>query len=130
MGSKGSRTGSVELNILTLHDEEVGGGDEDLLALDLPYISLVANTPVLCADCHASNALGKPGVAVSKAFSNAMHEKHAGKVDNDTDGCYNCHPGPTTRCLRDVMSEQHGIGCVDCHGNMDKVAGKCHAVVK
>jgi hypothetical protein len=120
-------TGSVELNILTLHDEELGGdngddGDAPEWAAVLPDTSLVANTPVLCADCHASNALGKPGVPEVKSLSNAMHEQHAGKVPNSTEGCYNCHPGPSTRCLRDVMSQEHGMGCVDCHGTMEQVA--------
>lgn len=116
-GVEGIRTGRVETNILTLHDEE--NADE--------YPAghtgrLMDRRPVLCAECHSSNALNAPGVAGLPSLSNAMHEKHAGKVPQTTDGCYNCHPGPTTKCLRDVMSSQHGMTCVDCHGNMEKVA--------
>lgn len=116
-GVEGIRTGRVETNILALHDEE--NADE--------YPTghtgrLMDRRPVLCAECHASNALNAPGVAGLPNLSKAMHEKHAGKVPQTTDGCYNCHPGPTTKCLRDVMSSQHGMTCVDCHGNMEKVA--------
>jgi hypothetical protein len=59
-----------------------------------------------------------PGIP---SLSNAMHEKHAGKVPDTTFGCYNCHPGISTKCLRDVMSTQHGMGCTDCHGGMEQV---------
>lgn len=116
-GVEGVRTGRVETNILTLHDEE--NADE--------YPAghtgrLMDRRPVLCAECHASNALNAPGVAGVPNLSKAMHKKHAGKVPQTTDGCYNCHPGPTTKCLRDVMSSRHGMTCVDCHGNMEKVA--------
>lgn len=103
-------TGRVETNILTLHDNDVGSNP-----------SLMNSRPVLCAKCHASNALGTPGQAGVPNLSNAMHEKHAGKVPDSIDGCYNCHPGPQTRCLRDVMS-QKGLTCLNCHGSMETVA--------
>jgi hypothetical protein len=115
-GAFGIRTGNVETNILTLHDQDVGG--------DYPAGHkgpLMNRRPILCAECHASNALGATGVAGVPNFSKAMHEKHAGKVPNTTDGCYNCHPGPTTKCLRDVMSTNFNMGCTNCHGNMDQV---------
>jgi hypothetical protein len=51
-----------------------------------------------------------------------MHETHADEVPNTLEGCYNCHPGPETQCLRDVMSTDYGMDCVDCHGNMEQVA--------
>jgi predicted CxxxxCH...CXXCH cytochrome family protein len=101
-------TGRVGTNILAFHDAE-------------EHTDLMASRPVLCANCHASNALGKPGVVDVPSLSNAMHEKHAGEVANSIDGCYNCHPGPQTRCLRDVMS-QRGMTCIDCHGSMETVA--------
>ncbi len=98
-------TGSVELNILTLHDEE--NQDEYPPGHTGP---LTGRTPILCAECHASNALGAPGAPGVPNLSKAMHEKHADKVSNDQDGCYNCHPGPQTKCLRDVMSRaRHGL---------------------
>jgi len=78
--------------------------------------------PVLCASCHSSNALGAPGKAGVMSLSEAMHEKHKGK----TSDCYKCHPGPNTQCLRDVMSNQHNMGCTDCHGSMEQVAASIH----
>jgi hypothetical protein len=78
--------------------------------------------PVLCAECHASNALNAPGVARIPSLSKAVHSFHAGRVSKDTNGCYNCHPGPQTQCLRDVMSQQMGMTCISCHGNMSAVA--------
>jgi hypothetical protein len=105
--SEGIATGRVETNILTLHDREEG-------------TTLMAQRPVLCARCHASNALGEPGTPGLPSLSNAMHDQHDGEVPNTLDGCYNCHPGPQTRCLRDVMS-QRGMTCINCHGPMGTV---------
>lgn len=109
-------TGKVETNILTLHDNEN--------AEDYPSGTglLMNNRPVLCAECHASNALGEPGVNGIPSLSRAMHEKHDGEVANTLEGCYSCHPGPTTECLRDVMSTEHNMDCIDCHGDMQDVS--------
>ncbi len=101
-------TGKVETNILQLHDEETG-------------TTLMTSRPVLCATCHGSNALGMPGDPGLKNLSKAMHEKHTEVIPNSLYGCYNCHPGPQTRCLRDVMSTG-GMNCIDCHGGMSEVA--------
>ena len=61
-----------------------------------------------------------------KNLSNAMHGHHnpdnAPDITPDTDGCYNCHPGPTTQCLRDTMSQNYGLNCTNCHGDITKVA--------
>jgi hypothetical protein len=76
-----------------------------------------ANKPILCANCHASNALGTPGHPGLPSLSEAVHKKH-GELTND---CYKCHPGPNTQCLRDVMSTQHGMICQDCHGSVTYV---------
>jgi hypothetical protein len=73
--------------------------------------------PILCAKCHASNALGTKGIGEAPIFSYAIHKKHS----NKTSDCYKCHPGPNTKCFRDVMSER-GLKCVDCHGTMANVA--------
>lgn len=83
--------------------------------------------PVLCAECHASNALAAPGVADLPNLSQAMHEGHAEEEEDEgvtstLAGCYQCHPGPQTQCLRDVMSLEHGMDCIDCHGTMTEVA--------
>lgn len=102
-------TGRVATNILTLHDRRTG-------------TKLMSQRPVLCAKCHGSNALGMPGKPGLPNLSNAMHGKHAGSVANTLDGCYNCHPGPKTRCLRDVMSTNEGMTCISCHGPMQQVA--------
>ena len=73
--------------------------------------------PILCAKCHASNALGTTGIGEAPIFSYVIHKEHASK----TSDCYKCHPGPKTKCFRDVMSSA-GMQCVDCHGNMANVA--------
>lgn len=110
-------TGRVELNILTLHDEE--HQSEYPSDNNLP---LVDRRPILCAECHASNALAAPGMPEIPSLSNAMHENHAEEVSDDKNGCYQCHPGPETQCLRDVMSNEYELDCVDCHGGMKVVA--------
>ena len=61
---EGIRTGNVETNILTLHDKE-----EDT--------NLMGSRPVLCANCHGSNALGMPGNPELPNLSRAMHNRHA-----------------------------------------------------
>ncbi len=108
-------TGKVETNILSLHD---------FLNQGQYPVPLMESRPVLCANCHSSNALGLPGQPGLPSLSHAMHHHHQDVPDitPDTEGCYNCHPGPLTQCLRDVMSQQHGLGCVNCHGSMAAVA--------
>lgn len=116
-GVGGISTGKVETNILTLHDlenwEDYPPGHKTPLML---------RRPILCAECHASNALGLPGVPGIPNLSRAIHAKHADEVPNTLQGCYNCHPGPQTQCLRDVMSNTYGMDCIDCHGGMEQVA--------
>jgi hypothetical protein len=117
-GNPGVSTGVVEQNILTQHDLE--NLDEYPPGHEGP---LMARRPILCAECHASNALGEPGAAGVPNLSNAVHDKHDGEVEDTLDGCYSCHPGPQTQCLRDVMSSpQFQLYCVDCHGTMLQVS--------
>jgi hypothetical protein len=116
-GNEDVATGVIEQNILTKHDQE----NMDEYPPDHQG-ALMARRPILCAECHSSNALGAPGVPGLPSLSNAMHEKHAGKVPDSTTGCYNCHPGPDTKCLRDVMSSVYGLQCNDCHGGMEQVS--------
>jgi hypothetical protein len=115
---EGIATGSVGLNILTLHDRENMG--EYPIGHTGP---LVNRTPILCAECHASNALGALGQPEVPSLSNAMHNHHEEEVEPTIDGCYQCHPGPQTQCLRDVMSQSDSqMTCIDCHGTMAQVA--------
>jgi hypothetical protein len=119
-GNEGISSPTVEQNILKKHDEENMG--------DYPpghRGALMNRRPVLCAECHSSNAIGAPGAGGLPSLSKAMHAKHSGKVPNSIDGCYNCHPGPQTKCLRDVMSQLPAPNtqtCITCHGTMSKVS--------
>jgi hypothetical protein len=112
-------TGKIETNILVLHDKlSMASYPEGHTG------ALMERRPILCAECHSSNALGAPGVTGVMSLSNAMHARHTGLSDitPDTQGCYNCHPGPDTQCLRDVMSQEYGMTCLTCHGDIAKVA--------
>jgi hypothetical protein len=93
---------SSETNILNEHEEE-GGFDPN-------------NTPILCAECHADNALGTPGHPGVPPLSQAIHEAHG----EETNNCYKCHPGPNTQCFRDTM-HLAGMICQDCHGSVAQV---------
>ncbi len=99
----GSGCHASEQAILFQHDDE-GGFNPN-------------NTPILCATCHASNALGMSGNPNLPSLSEAVHKQH-GERTND---CYKCHPGPQTECLRGVMSTQHDMVCQDCHGSVTQV---------
>ncbi len=76
----------------------------------------IANKPILCANCHADNALGLPGTPGIPSFSQVIHQEHG----NKTNDCYKCHPGPETQCFRDVMHTA-GMVCQDCHGSVSNV---------
>jgi hypothetical protein len=76
----------------------------------------IANKPILCANCHADNALGMPGTPGTPSFSQAIHQRHG----SETNDCYKCHPGPNTQCFRDVM-HAGGMVCQDCHGSVSNV---------
>lgn len=97
---------SVYDNILARHDEEEG-------------THLLNSKPVLCANCHGSNALGMAGNPNLPNLSQALHGKHA--EERPDISCYNCHPGQQTQCLRDAMY-QAGKKCQDCHGSIAQVA--------
>jgi hypothetical protein len=99
------------VDILSSHDEANGTSLLD---------DANAGNPHACSECHADNALGAPGKAGLPSLSVAMHRRHDGKVANSTAGCYNCHPGPKTQCMRGIMARADK-GCVDCHGTMSTV---------
>lgn len=111
-------TGDVYLNILTLHDK-LHAADFQKLGAKL----LMDSRPVLCASCHGSNALGAPGTPGTSSLSNAMHKRHSTEgIPATTEGCQNCHPGPETKCLRDVHEQTLHYQCPECHGDLAKVA--------
>lgn len=116
-GVESIATGKVETNILTLHDQK--HQTEYPLGHEGP---LMSRRPILCAECHASNALGAPGVSELPNLSNAMHGNHAGESPDTLEGCYSCHPGPQTQCLRDVMAQQYNLNCINCHGGMEQIS--------
>jgi len=93
------------LNILRKHDEKEG-------------TRLVNHTPVLCQSCHADPALQMEGTPGVPSFSLAMHGKHA-KVAPQP-GCYDCHPGPVTKCLRTAIEGMQN--CESCHGSLQEMA--------
>jgi len=106
-------------NILLIHDKRQAAAFKKL-----GFKPLVDSTPVLCASCHSDNALaaaGKPGIS---SMSNAMHLQHSKvpAIKATTEGCQSCHPGPATKCLRDVHSQTLGFQCPSCHGDLKKVA--------
>lgn len=84
--------------------------------------NLEASKPVLCAGCHADNALGAPGVPGVSNFSSAMHLSHAPRMAQAglANECYACHPGVRTLCQRDVHMSS-GMTCNSCHVSMAAV---------
>jgi hypothetical protein len=100
---------STALDILRDHDRLHG-------------TTLEEQRPVLCASCHADNALGLPGQAGIPNLSTAMHTAHAPRMGQSglTNVCYACHPGVRTNCQRDVHFS-NGVHCADCHGDMATV---------
>jgi hypothetical protein len=113
----GINTPTLEGNILTIHDT-------------ISQTSLMAQRPVLCANCHASNALGMSGDPNRRSLSEAIHWKHSTLLDlgyTDLPGCYDCHPGAKTRCMRTGVGGMGYSGtepsCPSCHGDLAQVAG-------
>ena len=105
-------TGTVEGNILTLHDQEEG-------------TKLMQKRPVQCASCHSDNALNAPGKTGVESLSLAMHWKHSTLASKPN--CYDCHPGVQTRCNRSSIRTMGPSGtdprCVNCHGDLIKMSG-------
>jgi hypothetical protein len=105
---------SAQLNILQSHDALSG----TTLAADQANGTVHA-----CSECHSDNALGAPGKPGVESLSLAMHNWHKDKMNttaassSTSPGCYNCHPGPKTQCLRGIMFRA-GKSCEDCHGDM------------
>jgi ferredoxin/PKD repeat protein len=135
------------LNILRLHDEHQFARHGVLYQAALAargfnpqglYRGVVAdNKPVLCAACHASEALGAPSYGTIPPLTASVHSFHAHVMDPissttldnsaNRSACYRCHPGSTTKCLRGAMGGAMAadgsmeMQCQSCHGNMSAV---------
>ncbi len=138
------------LNILKLHDEKQFASHPALYADALSakglnalglYPTVAAGRPVLCASCHASEALGAPSYSSSNGtvpqLTTSIHSKHAGVIDplthvsmdsaSNRSACYRCHPGSSTKCLRGAMGAAVAndgtmeMQCQNCHGSMSQV---------
>jgi len=131
------------LNILRLHDERELGNPLFVSALATAGYSpagLLATVQqngvaVLCDRCHFSNALGI-GMLGIEPMTQAIHGRHANVVNHtgstldaiaSRSGCYSCHPGADTKCLRGAMGKAIGpdggysMQCQSCHGSMSAV---------
>lgn len=131
-------------NILRKHDDTNSGNPlyaQALATLGMNSAGLEATVrqddrPILCAACHASNALPGSGLAGISRLTSALHLKHAAVLDssglaldsvNNRSSCYECHPGSVTRCLRGAMGSavatdgSLSMQCQSCHGNMSDV---------
>lgn len=132
-------------NILKLHDEEHPINSSDLAALRAKgydyntslYDTAKAGTPILCASCHSSNALGTTSIGNAKPLTASLHSKHADVTDpsnnlklsdsTNRSACYSCHPGAETECLRGAMGSakdaqgNQTMQCQSCHGTMNDV---------
>ncbi|MDD2906664.1 MAG: hypothetical protein PHC74_10200 [Sulfurimonas sp.] len=131
-------------NILKLHDDKHTINANDLAAVQAKgynyqatlYDTAKAGTPILCASCHSSNALGTTSVGSAKSLTASLHSKHANVLDTNgvelgsstnRDACYSCHPGAATECLRGAMGSakdangNQTMQCQSCHGNMSDV---------
>lgn len=135
------------LNILRRHDEHQFAAHSNLYASALAargfnpqglYRGVVADDhPVLCASCHASEALGTGSYSNIPPLTASVHAFHA-HVDDpvlhvplessaNRAACYRCHPGSTTKCLRGAMGGavaadgSMAMQCQSCHGSMSAV---------
>lgn len=132
------------LNILRLHDERQAKDPKYAAALKKAgyepglYATVVTGgRPILCAKCHATNALPGTGDPTVSSLTSALHKFHASVIDPSTGkklddltnraSCYRCHPGSDTRCLRGAMGAavastgELAMQCQSCHGNMSAV---------
>ena len=129
------------LNILRLHDEKQFAAYPGLYSSALAargfnsqglYRGVVADgKPVLCAACHASEALGAGSYSNIPPLTASVHSKHAAVMDPELHitldnsanraACYRCHPGSATRCLRGAMG-----GAIAADGSMEMQCQSCH----
>ncbi|MBL9137754.1 MAG: immunoglobulin domain-containing protein [Verrucomicrobiales bacterium] len=133
-------------NILSMHDAKEFARDpvaygQALQAMNYRPDGLLPTAqhgqPILCAKCHASEALGTKSFGTIPPLTTSMHAMHAtvhdpvtakplGAIDNRS-ACYRCHPGSDTRCLRGAMGGAiapdgtMSMQCQSCHGGMAQV---------
>ena len=104
---------SVGQDILLKHDRMTG-----------TTLAFPSRKPVVCGNCHPQPELGLTGDEGMATLSSSMHTAHAKRMwlaeDKVEVGCYACHPGEQTRCMRDVH-HLGGMICTDCHGGMADV---------
>ncbi len=142
-------TKDYKQNILLLHDNRYAGNAAFISALAAKgynaaglYATATGAQPkaILCAACHASNALPGTGIAGISQLTQAVHAHHATVADpltgltlDSSDNratCYRCHPGSTTACLRGVMGTSKNpdgtlsMQCQSCHGSMGQVGAQ------
>lgn len=133
------------LNVLRIHDDKQGGQalyGALLEARGFDPDGLEATVrnqgrSILCATCHASEALPGSGAEGSPPLTEAIHGYHARTrdpvtlrtLDDETNrsACYSCHPGSVTRCLRGAMGAAVAadgtlaMQCQSCHGRISQV---------
>ena len=134
----------MKVNILRKHDDRFKAStvfQNAALAFGYSTAGLEATyptKPILCANCHGSNALSLPGFTGIPQLTTSVHSLHATVIDPATSqtldagttrtSCYNCHPGAKTQCLRGAMAnlkDSNGVNqieCQSCHGNMTAVS--------
>lgn len=138
------------LNILRLHDERQFRDHAPVYQAALAargfnpqglYQGVVGDRkPVLCATCHASEALATGSYSNIPPLTASVHSKHASVMDPDLHitldnsahraACYRCHPGSTTKCLRGAMGGSvaadgsMSMQCQSCHGTMSQVGAR------
>jgi hypothetical protein len=131
-------------NVLRLHDERQAGSPKYQAALQVAgyeptglSATVSGGKPILCARCHGSNALPGTGISGIAPLTTAIHKYHAHTTDprnglpldavDNRSGCYRCHPGSETKCLRGAMGNAVNadgtmtMQCQSCHGNMTAV---------
>lgn len=133
------------LNILLKHDDSYAAGSTYKNAAVAAGYSTAGLYPtvatfgkaVLCANCHASEALGTGGQPGVPSLTSSVHAVHSSVIDptngqsldssTNRTACYRCHPGAATKCLRGAMGQAvaadgtMAMQCQGCHGSMSQV---------
>jgi hypothetical protein len=113
---------SDEINCAKCHGSSTVDAFDDILAKHdskhATTLSAAGSKPVLCASCHPSPALGIT-TGPQKYLSQVLHGSHSSKTGI---GCYDCHPGATTKCNRSLAHSTDDGNCTTCHGDMANVS--------